>query len=398
MKALLVICAAAIFHTTFTASRSDEDHEVQISTKTQDVERKADNARLLHDQISTTIVPSDEEGDLKRREKACCSRNKNRAHRPRKLKSRNSTRGDKGGIKQQTNRISLAARISNASSRTRPKSKNSRKGNKGTKQRANRFSFEMDLFGESNLDKNDDADVVENIRETLDDYYPFHGGLESLLARLVEALGNSSKEGNNSKKVNNTEPDASNSSAVIDEGVVSASEFDEEDRCQKWLDVREKIERAFPGSVADLPACPCLYPSVDIFYDHQGIWDKKRDKKFAWRDVSKDKDRMGIYKSGAVYCVQTLPTLESESAAAQHCCYDENRKLLTRGSGAGTPYIVSPDISSLLHDKIDLLPWRLCKGDFTRYNEARVPNNGNECEVNPDDEEYQRQVEKAKNY
>jgi len=29
---------------------------------------------------------------------------------------------------------------------------------------------------------------------------------------------------------------------------------------------------------------------------------------------------------------------------------------------------------------------------------VRKPNNGNDCEVNPDDEEYQSQVENAKNY
>lgn len=153
--------------------------------------------------------------------------------------------------------------------------------------------------------------------------------------------------------------------------------------------------------------------------------------------MSHNKDRLAIYKPGAVYCVQTLPQ-ENEGAIVQHCCYDENRKLLTRGSGAGTPYIVSPDISPLLHDKLDLLPWRLCKGDFTRYanlanlkgikkqfelpscrcskirlaqifdthifllncryNEVRIPNNVNNCEINPDNEEYQRQVEKAKDY
>jgi len=134
---------------------------------------------------------------------------------------------------------------------------------------------------------------------------------------------------------------------------------------------RDDVRRVFvwvcvsAGSVADLPACPCLYPNI-IFYDNQ-IWDKKQKKKYRWRDVSHDKDRLAIYKPGAAYCVQTLASQQSESAIVQHCCYDENRKLLTRGSGAGTPYIVSPEISPLLHDKIDLLPWRLCKGDFTRY-------------------------------
>jgi len=35
---------------------------------------------------------------------------------------------------------------------------------------------------------------------------------------------------------------------------------------------------------------------------------------------------------------------------------------------------------------------------YCRYNEVRKPNNGNDCEINPDDEEYQSQVENAKNY
>lgn len=44
-----------------------------------------------------------------------------------------------------------------------------------------------------------------------------------------------------------------------------------------------------------------------------------------------------------------------------------DRKLITRGSGAGSPNYVSPDVSKILHDKLDILPWRLCKGDFTKY-------------------------------
>lgn len=119
----------------------------------------------------------------------------------------------------------------------------------------------------------------------------------------------------------------------------------------------------FVGSIHDLPSCPCRYPN-DIVYENT-IWDKKRRMKFRWRDASSDSQRLKVYKPGAAYCLRSFPS--ATSAGAQHCCYDENRKLLTRGSGAGTPYIVSPDVSYLLHDKIDLTPWRLCKGDFTRY-------------------------------
>lgn len=33
-----------------------------------------------------------------------------------------------------------------------------------------------------------------------------------------------------------------------------------------------------------------------------------------------------------------------------------------------------------------------------RYNKVRVPNNDDDCKVNPDDEEYEYQEENAKNY
>lgn len=308
-----------------------------------------------------TPVSPDEGDDYKRRGEVQPPRVKRRTtHRPRarpNARSRNSTRGDKGAGRP-ADRVSPVVRISNETELYEGKYE----------------SVDVSVWNRTGHD----AQIY--VRESFDDYYPFHGGLESLLARLIEALENNSRE------------DTPSSSAADPSG------FDDEDRCQKWLDNREKIERAFPGknetltiaklissrvhlirgrhstfvfscvsagSVADLPACPCMYPN-SIFYDNQ-IWDKKRERKFRWRDVSHDKDRLAIYKPGAVYCVQTLPSQENESAIVQHCCYDENRRLLTRGSGAGTPYIVSPDISPLLHDKIDLLPWRLCKGDFTRY-------------------------------
>ncbi|XP_012152777.1 uncharacterized protein LOC100878541 [Megachile rotundata] len=169
-----------------------------------------------------------------------------------------------------------------------------------------------------------------------------------------------------------------------------------EDPCQKWLNSKEKLEKVSLGGLISLPACPCEYPS-NIFYEDK-IWDEKQKKYFRWRDVSGNSQRLDIYKPGATYCIRSLLTQGSGSAAAQHCCYDRSRKLLTRGSGAGTPNFVSPEISPILHERIDILPWRLCKGDFSRYNGVRPPNNDNGCEANPDDEEYQRQIDDTKHY
>lgn len=154
-----------------------------------------------------TPVSPDDEDDYKRRGEVHPSRIKRRTtHRPRtrpNTKSRNSTRGDKPAGRQ-ADRVSPVVRISNE---TDPY---------GSKY----GSVDVPLWN---------RDAQTYVRESFDDYYPFHGGLESLLARLIEALENNSREDTPSS------------------GAVDASGFDDEDRCQKWLDNREKIERAFPG-------------------------------------------------------------------------------------------------------------------------------------------------------
>lgn len=159
-----------------------------------------------------TPISPDEEDDDKNRGGVYPSRIRRRTtHRPRtrlNAKSRNSTRGDKGAGRQ-ADRVAPVARVSNETDLHESKYE----------------SVDTSLWNRS-----DDADDTQiYVRESFDDHYPFHGGLESLLARLIEALENNSSEG-------------MPSSSSID-----ASNFDDEDRCQKWLNNREKIERAFPG-------------------------------------------------------------------------------------------------------------------------------------------------------
>ncbi|XP_043802170.1 uncharacterized protein LOC122719947 isoform X2 [Apis laboriosa] len=217
------------------------------------------------------------------------------------------------------------------------------------------------------------------IYSAADDHVIIHESLSDLLAKLFQSLRNATTtdERNIFKELN----------------FVNGTN---EDPCQKWLNSRDKLEQVFLDGLTSLPACPCQYPS-NIFYDDK-IWDEKRMKYFRWRDVSGDSQRLDVYKPGATYCIRSLLTQGSGSAAVQHCCYDRQRKLLTRGSGAGTPNFVSPEISPILHERIDILPWRLCKGDFSRYNGVRPPNNDNACQANPDDEEYQRQIDNTKYY
>lgn len=127
--------------------------------------------------------------------------------------------------------------------RTKPNTKLRNLSDKGFRPQVNhvppvvRISNETDLHSKNyeNINvhlrnqkgKNYDEDDTRIYPESLDDHYPFHGGLESLLARLMEALENNSKKD--------------------DHGVSNSSVIDDEDRCQKWLDNREKIETAFPG-------------------------------------------------------------------------------------------------------------------------------------------------------
>lgn len=135
-------------------------------------------------------------------------------HRPRtrpNAKFRNLTKSDKG-IKPQANHVPSVVRISNE-----------------TDLHVNNYE-NIDVHLRNQTNKNYDKDDTRIYPGSLDDHYPFHGGLESLLARLIEALENTSKK---------DDRDVSNSSAI-----------DDEDRCQKWLDNREKIETAFPGKNA----------------------------------------------------------------------------------------------------------------------------------------------------
>ncbi|XP_076628834.1 uncharacterized protein LOC143345515 isoform X2 [Colletes latitarsis] len=232
------------------------------------------------------------------------------------------------------------------------------------------------------FEKNDDyADMAHPsaIYTAIDDQVTFHESLGVLLSKLFQSLRNAS---------------VANGRDILKElNFVNATN---EDPCQKWLNSKDKLEKVFLGGLASLPACPCQYPS-NIFYDDK-IWDERQKRYFRWRDVSGDSQRLDVYKPGAAYCVRSLLMQGSGSVAAQHCCYDRRRKLVTRGSGAGTPNFVSPEISAILHERIDVLPWRLCKGDFSRYNGVRPPNNDNGCEANPDNEEYQRQIDDTKHY
>ncbi|XP_051504654.1 isthmin-1 [Myxocyprinus asiaticus] len=170
------------------------------------------------------------------------------------------------------------------------------------------------------------------------------------------------------------------------------------DSCERWMNCKSEFLKKYMSKVAsDLPSCPCSYPT-EVAYSTADVHDPTTRHNFRWKDASGPKEKLEIYKPTARYCIRSMLTLESTTLAAQHCCYDDSMKLITRGKGAGTPNLISTEFSADLHYKVDILPWIICKGDWSRYNQARTPNNGQKCAENPQDEDYYKQFEEAREF
>ncbi|KAI7805813.1 isthmin-1 [Triplophysa rosa] len=170
------------------------------------------------------------------------------------------------------------------------------------------------------------------------------------------------------------------------------------DSCERWMNCKSEFLKKYMSKVAnDLPSCPCSYPT-EVAYSTADVHDDPTRRHFRWKDASGPKEKLEIYKPTARYCIRSMLTLESTTLAAQHCCYDDSMKLITRGKGAGTPNLISTEFSADLHYKVDILPWIICKGDWSRYNQARPPNNSQKCVENPQDEDYYKQFEEAREF
>ncbi|KAM4665036.1 isthmin-2 isoform 3-T3 [Discoglossus pictus] len=170
------------------------------------------------------------------------------------------------------------------------------------------------------------------------------------------------------------------------------------DSCDRWLSCKsEFLSNYLHRVLTELPSCPCSYPSEAV-YSAVTLRDDALSRSFRWRDASSERERLDIYTPGARFCLRSLLSRDSSSLGAQHCCYDQSLKLLTRGRGAGTPNLISTDFSPELHYKADVLPWILCKGDWSRIHSLRPPNNGRACAENPSEGEYLSQLQEAREY
>ncbi|XP_029317107.1 isthmin-2-like [Cottoperca gobio] len=170
------------------------------------------------------------------------------------------------------------------------------------------------------------------------------------------------------------------------------------DSCEKWLSCKNDFLQNYLHQVlTELPSCPCSYPSEAV-YSALNIQDGKLCKTYRWRDASGPKERLDIYKPSARFCIRSMLSYDSTTLAAQHCCYDDQMRLLTRGKGAGAPNLISTEFSPELHYKVDVLPWILCKGDWSRFHSVRPPNNGLDCVDNPPEQAFQMELKEAREY
>nr|XP_032830013.1 isthmin-1-like [Petromyzon marinus]XP_032830014.1 isthmin-1-like [Petromyzon marinus] len=154
----------------------------------------------------------------------------------------------------------------------------------------------------------------------------------------------------------------------------------------------------------------------------------RRARSVRWRDASGPHERLDVYKPSARYCIRSVPHTQpapsssssssprhrrrpapthapppplppsSPLLAAQQCCYDAAMRLVTRGPGAGTPSLVSADLSPELHRRLDVGPWLACRGDWSRYNAARPPNNRRGCAESPRDADFDRLLGQAADF
>ncbi|XP_048737897.1 isthmin-1-like isoform X2 [Ostrea edulis] len=169
----------------------------------------------------------------------------------------------------------------------------------------------------------------------------------------------------------------------------------EKDVCKRWMSCNKDTISSYLKHAA-LPSCPCLYP-LHLSYNPK-VWDPHAKKHYNWMDVDAKTEGLYAYKPSAKFCIRSKLFKGVPTLASQMCCYDNDFKLITRGKGAGTPNLISPEMSPELHHKLDINPWIICKGDWSRYNQILPPDNGQKCSLNPDDDIIVQQRTDNKNY
>lgn len=139
--------------------------------------------------------------------------------------------------------------------------------------------------------------------------------------------------------------------------------FPEKDVCKRWMSCNKDTIASYLKRAA-LPSCPCLYP-LHLNYNPK-VWDPQTKQHYNWLEVDLKSEGIYAYKPSAKFCIRSKLYKGVQTLASQMCCYDNEFKLITRGKGAGTPNLISPEMSPELHHKLDINPWIICKGDWSR--------------------------------
>ncbi|KAJ8270016.1 hypothetical protein GJAV_G00109360 [Gymnothorax javanicus] len=173
----------------------------------------------------------------------------------------------------------------------------------------------------------------------------------------------------------------------------------EVDSCEKWLSCKSDfLQRYMQQVLTELPSCPCSFPAEVALGGEADILDEPLRRRYRWLDASSRKERLDVYRPSARFCSRSALAADASTLAAQQCCYDERLRLITRGKGAGTPDLVSTEFSPELHFRVDVLPWILCKGDWSQFHAVRPPNNGLHCPENPPQDIFMNELEEAREF
>ena len=136
--------------------------------------------------------------------------------------------------------------------------------------------------------------------------------------------------------------------------------------CSDWIKKELKFNENNDW-LNKLPDCPRKIQKIG------GKWISPRPKK--WTKPKKASQR---YHKCAEMCMRSKG---GKGMAGQQCCYDKKGKLITKGSGAGTPDKVSPGKSWYGHLMADVLIFESCikylgNSWVNEYHRVRPPNTG----------------------
>ena len=142
---------------------------------------------------------------------------------------------------------------------------------------------------------------------------------------------------------------------------------------QQLFDEWVELERADTSWLATIPDCPDKICVVN--------GQPKDCNNGQWESIDEADQQ---YHKGAKWCMRS----NTYRGAGQQCCYDKDGKLITDGTGAGTPDRYAPAVLNgiyLMHYIHDVVPYYYAlelDGDeeagphFLKYLQARPPSKG----------------------